>query len=68
MDKERVIEFFGGLDETASAMEYTASNVRQWPQILPVKIQDRVIGRGLKKFGLAKTKRAWPAAFERAGA
>lgn len=43
MDKDRVINFFGGRNEAAEAIRCTAQAISEWPQDLPPRIQDRVI-------------------------
>lgn len=49
MDKSRVLDFFGGRDETAEAIGCTPQAISDWPEELPPRIQDRVIAAAVRQ-------------------
>ena len=65
MEKQKAVEFFGGWKETATAMGLTDSACRMWTDPLPDRVAERVVARGIQVHGVAKTRRAFPAMFER---
>lgn len=66
MDKQSVIDFFGGSAEaTAHALDITGQAVRQWPDPLSPAMSDRIIGAAIKHSGTPATRKAFPEAFER---
>ncbi len=42
MDKIKVIKYFGGVRAAARALDYSASYVSSWPEVLPNNVQHRV--------------------------
>ncbi len=43
MEKARAIELFGSVGALADAVGVTSSAVTQWPDVLPDRLEDRVV-------------------------
>ena len=64
MTKNDAIEFFGGVELTAHNCRVTGQAVRQWPEELTPALEAKVIHAGLRRYGLPKTKKAFPKSFK----
>lgn len=62
MNKSEAIELLGGtVKEAAKAIQIKSSAISQWPDVLPPRLQDRVIA------ACVRCRIAIPAKFTRAG-
>lgn len=65
MEKQIVVNFFGGWKETAQAMDLTYNACQAWSDPLPVRVAQRVIAVGIQVKGVEATKRTFPLMFKR---
>ena len=49
MRKKTALEIFGGPESLATELGITRQAVRQWPDELPDKLRDRLLGFALRK-------------------
>lgn len=48
MDKKHAIQMFGSQTRLAKALEITPQAISQWPEILPRRLEDQVIGAAVR--------------------
>jgi len=49
MNKQEVIDAFGSVSELARILDCTPSAIFQWPDVLPRRLQDRVLAAAVRK-------------------
>lgn len=60
MEKTEIIEFFGSIDDAASALGVGKSAIYALPASIPSKMADRVLGAAIRLYGTRETRRWWP--------
>lgn len=60
MEKQRILDFFGGREQTAAALEISGRAVEKWPDPVSKGTLAKVLVAGVKVKGLRATRRAFP--------
>ncbi len=60
MTKAQIFRYYGGATATAKAFGLTRAAVHAWPDKLPEKLVDRIVGRILRADGFFLLSQAFP--------
>lgn len=64
MTKNKALEMFGSSAKMADALGVTRSTVSNWPENLPRRLCNEIIGAALQTKGLAVTRAYFPEYFK----
>jgi len=64
MLKADVIQFFGGRELVAHALDISGGAVEKWPNKLTSTLAAKVFAAAIQRFGVKATRKAFPEMFE----